>query len=260
MTFRHAALILTFASCTALASTPVAQDTTHTTHSAAPQYAWTQDFKGSQIGLGGSINTGDTSSRALNSQLQLQYAHKRWKDFTSFQINYGKSNQIINQEKYAIDNQLWYYLNKKQSNFASWGITDTFDKLSSYDYELSTNLSLGRELYHNGTLNWTMQAGPGMRRTKLAGVAQSESNAIGHAQTTLSWAISPATSVSENLTADIGQPFNKFVSKASLTNKLMAHLATSLSLETDYYSKLPATSTRTKHLDTITQLNLVYSF
>ena len=219
-------------------------------------------WKGSTASFGFNESTGNTNTSSLNGGLNIVYTQAHWKNTANLTANYGRDKGVLNQEKFFIQDQLNYAFDKKQTNFIYVNSNNTFDKFSPFVYQINNVAGYGRKIINSKKVILSVQAGPGWlhsraRNEPIDGIHNLLSF---NPSTSFTWNISKNNTYNITATAQLAKPYSYYKLNTALTNNIFKHLATSLTFQLEYYSNLPPETTKTFKLDTITSVNLVYTF
>lgn len=217
-------------------------------------------WDGTNASINGNINTGNTNAKNIGSALNIAYAKNRWTWVGQAQSQWAKSNGTLNKEKYYFSAQGNYAFNQAKSEFVFGQSNVTFDTFSPYAYQLVIAGGYGRDLYKSDTTVFSMQVGPGLRRNKDRATEVTGTRSILTTATHLSWKLSAAGTITQNIRFDYGSPYDYLQTVTAFTNKIVGNLALQVSYQTDYYTSIPPASTNTEKLDTTTAISLVYNF
>jgi putative salt-induced outer membrane protein len=216
---------------------------------------------GSFASFGFSNLTGNTRVLSLNGEINLLYTKKKWTNQFNSSINYGEDSGTVNKKKYFVQDQANYFLGEKEKNYLSLLANSSIDYFSPYNYVSVISTAYGREVIKSKKIVLSAQAGPGFRRTKERVGGSVFNRFIVRPQIQLVWKLTPDTHLVETASMEMGKPYQFYQSTTSLTNKILKHLATSISFQIDHYSSLPPNEKDDdKKTDTITNVSLVYTF
>ena len=218
-------------------------------------------WRGSLVSFGFSNSTGNTQSLAVNGALKLVYSRNQWINNFQASLDYGEDKGVVNRKAYFIENDLRRFLNKSQRNFLAITASNRVDYFSPFTYVSVLGAAYGRDFIQNDTIVLSGQLGPGLRHSKERDDGEVLNRLIAQPQMGLTWNITSKASLVETIRAEIGNPYNYFTSTTSFNNKIMKHLATSISFWVEHYSTLPPNSgADDKKTSTTTSVRLIYSF
>lgn len=234
---------------------PCSQSKCHHWHLPSLPPSW----KGSNAQLGAVVTTGNANTTSLSGGLNLNYKKGPW--LNNFQANaqFSSNDGVTTQQQYFGQNQTNYNWG---CNFIFGNINYTQNQFSPYDYQVVTSVGYGRTLIKTDKVDWSVQAGPGLRTNSIKFVGQPSqvnNHLIGVAVTNFAWQISDSVNFTENVTFNYGDPYNYLKTVSALTNKIIDNLAVQISYTTEYYSAIPLGSSNTQNLDTYLNLSLVYN-
>ena len=216
-------------------------------------------WKGSKASLGLVINTGNTNSSSISAEVDADYTKDRMQNITQITAQFGRSNGVLDKEKYYLQNQLNYNFNKTRTRFIFLNTNGTVDQFSPYTYQAVGSTGYGQDIFRNKRFIISGQIGPGFRSTKISNTKTTDNNIIAAAKINLLWQILKSATLTETVSCDYGQPFNYLKSVTAFTNQISGHLALQVSLTIENYSKIPPNSTNTQTTDTTTNVALVYN-
>lgn len=218
-------------------------------------------WKGSNVQLGGTMNTGNTDLLNFNSTVNLQYKKGSWDDAGRANYQYGTQDGALIAQVLSLNNQTNFYFNGKQQNFIFLKESYLQDWFSPYRYQASASTGYGRDLYKTDRVRWSVQAGPGYRFAQARNdPSEKEDSVILNTGTKLAWQITPNLSFSQDISNEYGSSYDYLHTVTELMSKLYGHLSLGLTFTVDYYSRIPPDSSFTVRTDTTTAVNLVYTF
>lgn len=224
-------------------------------------HATMNHWLGSFASFGFSNLTGNTQVMSLNGEVNLLYTKKKWTNQLNASLIYGEDRGSVNKKRYFFQDQANYFLGGKQKNYLSLLANNSIDYFSPYNYVTTVATAYGREIIQSKKLTFSAQAGPGFRRTKERVNNEIFNRIIIRPQVQAVWKITPNTNFVETASVEIGKPYRFYQSTTALTNKILKHLATSISFQFEHYSSLPPNEKDDdKKTDTITNVSLVYTF
>ena len=226
-----------------------------------PSSATMNHWLGSFASFGFSNLTGNTQVLSLNGEINLLYTKKKWTNQFNASLNYGEDRGSVNKKRYFFQDQANLFLGKGKKNYLSLLANNSIDYFSPYNYVTTIATAYGREIIQSKKLTLSAQTGPGFRRTKERVNGDVFNRLIVRPQIQMVWKITPDTHFVETASVEIGKPYRFYQSTTSLTNKILKHLATSISFQIEHYSSLPPNEKEDdKKTDTITNVSLVYTF
>jgi len=205
---------------------------------------------------------GNTTTKNFNGAITLNYTKELWNNNAQFQAQISKDKGELTKEKYFTQDQLSYTFNKEKTSYFFGNGNLTVDHFSAYSYQGVLILGYGHYLVKNKTVILTVQAGPGLRRSKVSSTQDIDNNVIGSVQGQLTWNIKQGKygTFSQIFRDDFGPPYDYIKSVTAYQTQITKHIALEAAFTLEYYSNLPEFSSDTKRTDTTTTLNLVYNF
>jgi len=217
-------------------------------------------WTGSNAQFGLVMDTGNSSDTNFSSALNLKFHAAPWLNIFQVSAQYSSAEGGVTKEKYFAMDQLNYSFSKTRKSFVFMNSNFTEDKFSPYNYQVIGSAGYGRDIVKTKNFLLNVQAGPGVRNNKVRVTEETDTNLILTTASYLNWKIAKSVVLSEQLTYDVGPPYNYLKSVTALTNKIIGNLAIQVSYTVEYYSDIPLDSTNTKNLDTTTNITLVYNF
>lgn len=216
------------------------------------------NWKGTNLSLGGSTNTGNTTSQNANAALNIRYAPSKWTltsgDTFDFAHTRGKG---VTASKLYLMGQAQYAFTKRNYVFEQLNYTD--DRFDGYKYVANGLAGLGRRILDYPTFFLDLQAGPGVQRSVEKQEQGGDSVDLIVITGTLNstWNFSSNGALSENFNVASSSQNVRYMSTTSLSANVMNHVALKLSFQATRDSKpLP----KKKATNTATIVSLVYTF
>lgn len=132
----------------------------------------------------------------------------------------------------------------------------TRDLFSGFDYQVSETVGYGSEWTFSPSLRFEAQGGGGLRQTKTED-DEREKEGIVRGAALLRWKISKRAEFRQRVTIESGRSNTLTESLTSVKSTIVGNLGMSLRLTVTRNSQVPA---GTKNTDSITSINLVYTF
>ncbi|MGJ3494829.1 Putative salt-induced outer membrane protein [Piscirickettsia salmonis] len=244
------------ASKDANSSSAVNQGDTETTEKQATAAVAVSRWKGTSLGLGATINTGDNSSQKLNGVLNLKYTALPWEYSAKVDPQYQhSSDQGVSTSKYNVILAANYYFSPK--NFIYNNFTYTYDKFDGNDYYWNYSSGYGRTLYQGPEVTITGQVGPGYVQRKIQDSGEVQRLLSLNTMGRLDWQINDKTVFSQILTPVYTTDLTTVTTSTALTTQLIGNLGLQVQFDTKYLSNVTSSARR---FTTTTSLNLLYSF
>lgn len=223
-------------------------------------------WKGTSIGLGGSIVTGNSATTNLNAGVSIIYKPiEKWQSSLLFNYLYSHDDNVSDTSGVRVNraqlsaNTSW---NFDKINGVYGSLNFLRDELDVFSYVLMESLGYKRVLYKNNNMSLNITAGPSLTQNKLASTGQF-SNGIG-AQSGLQyvWNFTDKSSFREEFIVNYSYQNNKVNPNVFIYQNnsiLSANIYKNLSLQLQF--QLNGTNLNTagkKPITTITTTALTY--
>lgn len=219
----------------------------------APALAEDAPWSG-EVELGYVATSGNTETQTLNFKAGLGYKKGKWTHGLSVSALSTKDEDRVSAEKYTAAAKTDWLISTKSY---LWGTVDyEKDRFSGYSYRLSEALGYGYHLIDADTYKLDFEAGPGARQSELDD-GTTEHEFVGRARGYFKWILGESASLSETVTATIGDKSTVVTSVTALTASLTNSLAMKASFTAKHTTEVPV---GTEETDTETALTLVYKF
>ncbi len=236
----------------------------HHLHDELPPIIIIHPWEGTRALVGVTVNTGNTETTHLHSEIDVIYNKPRWGNIFQFKSQFGKDSGVVNKEKYFFQNQVNYnFLGRHRPdlrNYIFLSANLTVDKFSPYSYQSVTAIGYGRDLIKTESFFLSAQAGPGYRRNEVRVDNETDNGIVLTTEIQARWRISSYGEFVEEFRYDFGSPFNYLKSYTAYVNKLIGHFSVEVSYTVEHYSSIPPGSKNRKKTDTTTHISLVYNF
>lgn len=211
------------------------------------------------------LTSGNTETQNTNAKLNVVRDDEKWKETANLEA-LGSSNtdavtdkNVTTAEKYSASIQADYKLTAANFLFANATYDD--DRFSGFDYQATTSLGYGRNIFKNDKQSLSAEAGPGMRFFKVSSVAgvhtPSDDEAILHAAANYIYNFSEQAAFTQDFIVDAGEDLTISESVSAVRAQVTGKMAMKASMKFRNSSEVPAGSEKT---DSETALTLVYSF
>jgi putative salt-induced outer membrane protein YdiY len=214
----------------------------------------------SDINIGAVVNTGNTNTSTYTGALTLRYTTSLWKNTGAVNAWYGRSNGVVDRERYFIQDQLHRTLAKNNRRYLFTMSNFNLDHFTPYDRQFLLASGYGFVLFQRDNNSIQFQLGPGYRHDRVANTRQLEDQVTLLTKTTLEWIIKEDLALSQSIQYDIGTRYQYGKAISGLTFKVNGHMNLTLSFMLEYFSSIPAGSSNTQKVDTITNLSIGYAF
>lgn len=220
-------------------------------------------WDGSNALVGYIRNTGNTNSSSINLGSNILYKKPTWQNTFLGEFQYGKQDGKSNRQYFHFNDQIQYFFDpkKQNDNFVFLNGDTVLTRFGPYSYQMVYAVGYGRQLINNKTFQLSAQAGPGYRRNKKNEPnSKASGTAIITTQENATLTLGKWGTLTNQTRFDLAKPYNYLQSTTTITNKIWDHVAIQMSYQITYYSQIPAGSTNTNKLDTITNISLVYNY
>lgn len=227
---------------------------------AASLPAFAEDKKTEPKGFSGAaefgmvLTSGNTDTSTTTGRFEVSYDLEKWLHFARFNIVNSEVDNATTAERYLLNLKSDYKMDDDQFLFA--GATHDIDKFSGFDSQSTIATGYGRKLYDTETLHLSAEIGPGYRTSKLDD-GSSDSEAILHLGSKGKYIVNEYSHFVADLNIDAGSNQTITVFNIGYVNKLNNALALKLAYNIKKSSNVPV---GTDNTDTITSVNLLYSF
>jgi putative salt-induced outer membrane protein len=209
--------------------------------------------------LGVVVTSGNTKTSSTSGKFDTNKEVEKWRFNLHAETLSSSSDNVKSAEKYLASGQANYKFNKFDYMFGL--LTYTKDLFSGYEYQSTIAAGYGRRLLDDDTMTLDLEAGPGVRFSKvdtsIDPKAEAQSKAILRTAAKYRWKITDHSKFSEDLTSEASHESSVTKSVTGLTAKVNSSLAMKLTVTLTRTTHVPV---GTKENDTETALTLVYSF
>lgn len=217
---------------------------------ADPESTWKAEAE-----LGVLSTNGNTKTRNITAKAKVVNDRDRWRHtFTAEALN-SSENTATTAERYFASGKSDFKLTEKSYVFGL--LTYENDRFSGYDYRTTENVGYGRNVIKRDTLTLDLEAGLGLRQSKLTSNGDKQNEGLARVAGSLGWKLSDTSTFSEDLSSDMGKKSTVTKSVTALKTQIVGNLASKISFTAEYTTKVPAGITG---LDTELAVTLVYSF
>jgi putative salt-induced outer membrane protein YdiY len=220
------------------------------------------NWHGTLASLGFTENGGNTTDTSLNSSVLIQYTYKHLANAFKTTAGFSSNKDGVTKEQYYVENEFDYNFLDAHKQFLFFDTNSTFDRFSAYKYAWVSSAGYG--LLPLLTEHWslTMRAGPGLRMLQDRKTKVTSEYPILNTAANLAYTLDKdgKSKLSEAVLYNVGKPYNYFSTTTALSMQIMKHLSAILSYQRQWTSKIPAGSDHTDLTDTLTTMNLVFSY
>jgi putative salt-induced outer membrane protein len=211
---------------------------------------------------------GNSDAESINGNIDLQRYDGAWKNEFYLGGLYGKSSGIVAAERWEAREQTNYAISGNL--FAFGALRYEHDLFDGFEYQESVSGGVGYKLIDTDDTKLTAQVGAGYRRLRPEIIIKdadgnvlsrtpldTEGNAIGTVGVDFSHAFNKATTLTNKFMMEAGSSNTQITDALALSVKMSTKLALSVGYAISNNSNPPAPL---KKLDTVTTVNLVFSF
>ncbi len=213
---------------------------------------------------------GNSTGESINAMLDLARYDGDWKNALHVEGFYGKSGEVLSAERWIVKEQTDYTLSGDFFGFG--GLRFEHDEFDGFVYQASFTLGAGYKILDTEPDKLSVQAGPGFKRFRPEEITKSpdgsgavlfrvpqeaQSEAIADVEVDYAHTFSKSTTLSNKLLVQYGSANSLTTDQIALAVKMSTKLALSVGYQFTENSKPPAPL---KKVDTVTTVNLVYSF
>jgi putative salt-induced outer membrane protein len=204
--------------------------------------------------------SGNTDSSSVNLKLSMTKEVEEWKHALDMSYLRASSNGDTSANKFVGGWQSNY--NFSARTFAFGALRYEHDEFSGFDYQASASTGMGYKFYDTDTLKLSGQAGLGYRRIKDNVSGATSGDLIFVAGLNYEYAVTSTTKLVDKFHMEAGSDNTLLTNFAGVEVKMSDKLALSAGYDVTYNTDPPAgpPGTTYKKTDTVTTLNLVYSF
>ena len=213
-------------------------------------------WKGTNVGAGAVINTGNTRSQSYNVQTNLHYKQNQWQ-FAGLQT-YQRSETSkdgVTADRLYLQGQLQY--NFVDRNYAYTQANYTDDRFDGYSYTGNWNIGYGRNIPMPDNMKLSFQGGPGIQRTVPKDTNKTHDFPNLQLAANYAWQINDQVEFKQVVQSNVTNQNTRTTFTTSLATNLFANLSFQINFQaindTDPQPQKASWST-------ITTLNLVYNF
>ncbi|GAA4768002.1 hypothetical protein GCM10023219_12290 [Stakelama sediminis] len=203
---------------------------------------------------GGSIATGNTSSKGLSLGLDLTKNGIHWRHTINATFDYARQNGQTAQKRYFASYEANY---KFSDRFYALGLVSwENNRFAGFNRRFSENIGLGYSVIKQPDMTLDLEGGPALRQTNYI-TGESQNELAGRAAVDYSWKIAPGITFGENATYYAQAHDSTLTSTTALTMKLNGALSLQTSFLINHETNPPIDLEKT---NTLSRLTLVYGF
>ena len=207
-----------------------------------------------KVDIGGAVNTGNTDDENLVIGLALNRKDGPWTyDFKSaFEIQ--RRDSETTQQRFIADAAVDYDITSRLYTYGAAEYEN--DDFSGFNYRITSGGGLGYRIFVRPKLNWSVEAGPGVRIDSFEDTGNTSVTPAIRAFSDFAWDFSPYASFLHDIQTiqDGGLTID---TTAAIVARITERVSGQLSYQVRYNSDAPAGN---EEVDTTTRLSLVYDF
>ena len=213
---------------------------------------------GSNAQLGANIKSGNNDSVNAKGALHIYHRRKKWRQSYKIEARYGYNASVKTAENYYASAQQQYYFTG--SNHFYLLSNGTYDEFNPYAYQALAAAGYGRDIINHNCFRWDLEAGPGYMFSRERDSKKIQDQMIIDLHSNIWWQITKTIMFHEDFDLACGHANTRTKSTTSLRNKINKHWGFQVSVKLENNSTIPPLSDKTEHLDTTTNIDLIYSF
>lgn len=210
------------------------------------------------VQFGYSGTGGNTQDNNVSSKLNLIFQKDKWTNSLKLDGLFSNNSETTTAERYASNVELNYNFKKRMFVFAT--NNTIYDKFATYDASITSAIGYGMRVLDLSTFSVDLQMGPGYRDARVAGTQKYDNEITGYAASTINWAVSKTANLQEVITFNTGENNTVTTAQSSITADIVGNLGMQTSFTVTHNSQIPASSTKTKKTDYVTDVTFLFSF
>lgn len=205
--------------------------------------------------LGLVSTTGNTETENFSGKAKVENDRTDWHHTATLETLRAKTAGTETAKRYLVSGKSDYKISDRAYAFGRLSYED--DQFSGFEYQANAALGAGYRVIKRETLTLDVEAGPGLRQSKLDDADDSERETTLYLSSALDWKISATTTFTEELISEIGEDSTITKSVTGLKSQVAGNLAMKITYTIKNTSDVPDNVEET---DTETAVTLVYSF
>ncbi|MCF6282644.1 MAG: DUF481 domain-containing protein [Candidatus Polarisedimenticolaceae bacterium] len=205
--------------------------------------------------LGLVSTTGNTETETFSGKAKVENDRLQWHHTATLETLSAKTSGTKTAERYFVTGKSDYKVSERSYAFARLSYED--DRFSGYEYQANAALGAGYHAIKGERLTLDVEAGPGLRQSKLDDADESEREGTLYLAGLLDWKLSDSANFTEALTVEMGEDATITKSVTGLKSQIVGNLAMKITYTIKNSSDVPDDVEET---DTETAVTLVYSF
>ncbi|MEX2365770.1 MAG: DUF481 domain-containing protein, partial [Pseudohongiellaceae bacterium] len=188
------------------------------------------------ISLGYVGTSGNTETQTFNTEALYTLQRSLWTHKLKFQGLGSSENGITKAERYYVEDKSDYDMGESHYVYAKGSYTD--DRFSGFSYQASASAGYGRYFYNQDTFTLEGFGGLGYRQNDTID-AGSEGEVIFSLGENLVWQLNDTTSVTQNITTEIGDELTVTRLEVGLVSNIVDRIATKIAFQARNISEVP---------------------
>ncbi|MEL7030338.1 MAG: DUF481 domain-containing protein, partial [Pseudomonadota bacterium] len=208
-----------------------------------------------QINLGASFSAGNSDNRNAAFGVKAKRKFGRFASNFNLLTEINRSEGETNKERVQLGYQFDADLTDRTFAFGRTEYVD--DRFSGFDYRVFVVGGLGRRLFERDAFKWTVDGGPGYRRSGLLDSAEVQNEFSFRAASDLEWLLSEYATITHTASTLLTTETNTLESDIALITDISSHISTRLSYSLRYETDPPPGA---ESIDMVTRASLLFDF
>ncbi len=205
--------------------------------------------------LGLVSTTGNTETENFSGKATVENDRTDWHHTAILETFSAKTAGTETAKRYLVSGKSDYKISDRAYAFGRLSYED--DQFSGFEYQANAALGAGYRVIKREELTLDIEAGPGLRQSRLDEGDESDRETTLYLSGMLDWKLSATTTFTEKLTSEIGEDATITKSVTGLKSQVVGNLAMKITYTIRNTSDVPSDVEET---DTETAITLVYSF
>ncbi len=205
--------------------------------------------------LGFVSTSGNTETSTFSGKAKVENDRATWHHTATLELLRAETSGTKSAGRYLITGQSDYKISDLAYAFGRLSYQD--DSFSGFEYQANAALGAGYHAIKSETLTLDLEAGPGLRLSKLDDADDSDSEMTLYLSGLLDWKLSTTTNFTQELTSEVGEDLTITKSVTGLKSQVAGNLAMKVTYTIKHTSEVPDD---VEEMDTETAVTLVYSF
>jgi len=213
------------------------------------------------IEFGYLMSSGNTETESLNGKINAINTLENWRHDFKLAAFSSSDNDQTTAERFLLE----YQGDRKLDNNSYFFVNTSYeeDKFSGYEYRANLTAGYGKQLYNANKMTIDAEIGAGYRQSELTFADpedwdnNGQNEAIFRLAAKYLWQIEEDRSLAANLTVDAGEESTISTFEIAFVSIIAGDLSLKAAFDARHTSEVPA---GIENLDTVTSINLLYSF